>query len=145
MVEVVVSTALVAVMILFLYSGIGSCFTYLILSRQNARASQIMLEKMETIRLYSWDQISSNGFMPATFRTPFYPPTPSALLAGTNATDSVWYYGSVEITNAPVNSNYVSHMKQITISLVWTNRGIPRTREIQTFVSEYGVQNYVYN
>jgi hypothetical protein len=32
----------------------------------------------------------------------------------------------------------------VTVTLTWTNAGLPRTRELQTLVTQNGIQNYVY-
>ena len=50
-------------------TGLTSGFFTMQLARENVRATQILLEKVETIRLYDWDQINSNGFIPPTFTT----------------------------------------------------------------------------
>jgi hypothetical protein len=48
------------------------------------------------------------------------------------------------ITNVPVDMNYSNSVKLVRISLLWTNNGVPRERKVETLVSEYGVQNYIY-
>ena len=67
LVEVVVAVGILAI----LGAGIVGSFKYgffmMDMVRQNQRATQIMLAKAETIRLYRWDQVLSNGFIPATF------------------------------------------------------------------------------
>src|SRR6476469_9469030 len=45
--EIMVGTALLAVMVVSLYGGISFGFTNITLARQNLRATQIALEKME--------------------------------------------------------------------------------------------------
>ena len=54
------------------------------------------------------------------------------------------YFGTVTISNAPVSTNYSSDMKQFSVTLNWTNAGIPRTRSLTTLVARSGIQNYVY-
>ena len=51
LVEVVFSIALVSVLFVSLYGGIASGFGLVNLARENLRANQIIVEKMETIRL----------------------------------------------------------------------------------------------
>src|SRR6478752_6489267 len=89
LVEVAVAAAILGIIFVTFYSGIAAGFSLIGLTRENLRADQLLLERMETIRLYSWDQISSNGFIPTTFTASFYPP-----IAGqTNANSGVTYYG----------------------------------------------------
>jgi hypothetical protein len=153
LVEVVFSMALVSVLFVSLYGGIASGFGLVNLARENLRANQIIVEKMETIRLYSWDQINSNGFIPPTFIDHFFP------TVITNVDDSngqlrtnlntfgnggISYYGTVTIADAPVADAYKTNMKQFTVTLNWTNSNIPRTRSLTTYVAQNGLQNYVY-
>ena len=137
-IEVSVASGLIGMMFVSLYSGIASGFSIVSLSRENLRANQIVLERMETIRLYTWTQISSNGFVPDKFTERFYPP------AGTNAGSGAVYYGSVKISDAPVEAGYSNSLKRVQVSVVWTNNSVPRTHEMETLISEFGMQNYIY-
>src|SRR5258707_2277441 len=87
LVEVVVSMGILGALIISLYAGIAWGFSIMRLARENIRATQIMTEKMETIRLYNWDQINSNGFIPTTFSVAYYP------LGQTNGS-GLTYYGT---------------------------------------------------
>jgi hypothetical protein len=35
-------------------------------------------------------------------------------------------------------------MKKVIVTLNWTTGKLPRTRSISTYVSRYGLQNYIY-
>lgn len=137
LVDVVMAIGVLGIMA----SGIFGSFRYgiftLQLVRENQRATQIILEKVETIRLYSWDQINSNGFVPATF-TDVYDPT-----AEINSQGAV-YNGRVGITNVPIASSYSANLRQLTVTLNWTTRDIPHHRTITTYIARDGLQNYVY-
>jgi len=152
-----VSTAVIGIAVVSLYAGIASGFGVLSVARENLRANQILVEKLETIRLYNWDQINSNGFIPPTFTAPFFP-TVITNISGTNANGTpiysnytngasggVTYFGTVEITNAPVASQYATNMRLVTVSLTWTNGNIPRQRTMQTLISANGLQDYIFN
>jgi len=96
------------------------------------------LEKFETIRLYSWDQINTAGFIPQTFQAPF-------CAVGNNTNQSgIVYHGKVEISPAPLSESYQGNVKQVKITLTWTSGQLQRQREMQTFVARYGLQNYIY-
>ncbi len=142
LVEVVVATGILGLMFVSFYGGIAAGFSIINLSRENLRANQLVLEKMETIRLYTWDQISSNGFIPPSFTAPFFPPV--GAVSETNRGSGITYYGTVYVTNAPIDASYSTNLKLIHVSVIWTNGSIPRTREMETLVSEYGMQNYIY-
>jgi prepilin-type N-terminal cleavage/methylation domain-containing protein len=140
LVEVAVCVAIMSVTLVTLYGGIASGFGLVNLARENLRANQILIEKMETIRLYNWEQINSNGYIPATFTAPFFP----AASTNTNNSEGLTYYGSLTIESAPVSSEYATNMRLVTVSLNWTNGHIPRIRELKTLVGKHGLQNYVY-
>src|SRR5947209_8295222 len=83
--DVVFSMALVTFLFVSLYAGIANGLALVNVTRENLRANQIILEKMETIRLYTWDQINSNGFLASTFKADFFPSVMTNLVqAGTN-------------------------------------------------------------
>src|SRR5262245_30151305 len=73
LVEVTVGMAVIGTSAIALFSGFTSGFFTMQMARENLRATQIMLEKTETLRLYSWDQINTGGFIPATFTAPYDP------------------------------------------------------------------------
>src|ERR1044072_8496338 len=73
LVDALFAIAVAGVMFLALYAGLAFGFKIIKMTRENVRATQIMLEKMETIRLYTWTQINSNGFTPTNkFVVPYY-------------------------------------------------------------------------
>ena len=137
LVDVVMSVALLGVMA----GGIFGSFRYgyftLELVRENQRATQIMLEKVETIRLYRWDQVNSNGWIPATFTDEYDPQ------GGTN-TKGITYTGTVSVAACASGTSYASNMRQLTITLNWKTRNIPHTRTLTTYIAKDGIQNYVY-
>ena len=141
LVEIAVCVGIISIIFVSLYGGIASGFGLVNLARENLRANQVIIEKMETIRLYNWDQINSNAFIPATFTAPFFPATN----ANTNNSGSgITYYGRLTITNAPVSGEYATNMRLVEVSVTWTNGNLPRTRELHTLVSKHGMQNYIY-
>ena len=66
LVEVVMAVALLGIMTSGIFGSFRYGFFTLQLVRENQRATQIILEKVETIRLYNWDQVNLNGFIPTT-------------------------------------------------------------------------------
>jgi prepilin-type N-terminal cleavage/methylation domain-containing protein len=137
--EIMVGTALLAVMVVSLYGGISFGFTNITLARQNLRATQIALEKMEIVRMYSWEQVNSNGFVPTTFTAPFFPSTTS-----TDTNGGVIYYGTTLITNVNRSTSYSNDMREVRVNLTWTNKNVPQTMQMSTFISQYGMQRYIY-
>jgi len=52
--------------------GINFGMFNLQMSRENLRATQIMLEKVETLRVCNWDQLITPGYLPTNFTAYYY-------------------------------------------------------------------------
>ena len=137
--EILVGCVLLAMMVISLYGGISFGFASINMARQNLRATQIALEKMEITRMYSWEQLNSNGFVPRNFTAPFFP-TPGV----SNTDGGLTYYGTTLITNVNRHPGYSNEMREMRVFLTWTNNNIPQSLEMSTYLSEYGMQRYIY-
>ena len=136
--EVIVSVAIVAITAGGVLGSLSYGFFVMQLARENQRATQILLEKVETIRLYNWSQVTSNGFIPTAF-TNYYDPQAVA------GSQGVAYTGTLAIAAAPfTNASYAANMRQLTVSVNWRTKTIPHSRTLYTYVSKDGIQNYVY-
>jgi hypothetical protein len=117
-----------------------SCgFIVLQTTREDVRATQVLTQKLEAVRLCTWSELANFTF------TENYDP-----LNGTNKMGAI-YYGNVTIgsaTNIPNTASYAGNVALVTINLNWTNynRGvaIPHNRQMQTQVARYGLQNYIW-
>ncbi len=140
-IEVLVCVGIISVVVVSLYSGLSMCVGFVQLARENLRAAQILQEKMETIRLYNWDQVTKSGFIPTSFTAPFY-----TLTEGGNApTDGNFdYTGTLVIKPVPFEATYKDEMKMVEVAVIWTSGKVVRTRTVSTFVSRMGIQNYIY-
>lgn len=145
MMELLVGMGVVGVMFVSLYAGMSTGFAVIQLARENLRASQILQEKMETIRLYTWEQLNNPGFVPGTFVEPFYDATPVEGTYSSNSFSSgITYTGKVSIASAPLTESYADELRQVTITVNWRSAKVLRTREMKTFVTRNGLQNYIY-
>lgn len=136
--EVVIAILIVVIGTAGLMSCFGYSFKVIQKVRENQRATQIILEKAETLRLYSWDQVNSNGFIPSTFTATYDGDTAASNYSGTI------YYGKVSIGNFPYATSYQNYMRKLDLTLSWTSLGMTRTRSLTTFIAKDGIQNYVY-
>src|SRR5437762_12211202 len=96
--EVIIAVAAVGVAVVAAYAGISSGISLLRMARENLRATQIMVEKMETVRLYNWDEICSNGFVPTNFQAPYF-------VQG-SVTSAPIYYGTISIADSSASIPY---------------------------------------
>ncbi len=141
-IDVLMGVALLGTMMVSLYGGIASGFAITQLARENLRGTQIMLERMEGIRLYNWNQIAVSNLVPATFTSYYYP------LNTTNGNQGITYSGTMTIapaTNLSPAVTYGTNMLSVIVSLSWTNNKYVRTRTMSTLVAKNGIQNYVFD
>lgn len=136
LIEVLVAVGIAGFLFTSLYLGMSQGFRIIQAARENLRATQILQEKMETIRLYTWEQISSNGFIPASFSAPFY--------ANSNYVSDLIYYGRIQFEAAPGSENYKPDMKMVTFDLTWVSSSRTNARQMVSYVSRHGLQNYIY-
>jgi len=136
--EVVIATVILAISIAGILTAIFSGFFMVGRVRENQRATQIILEKVETIRLYSWTQVNTSGFIPATFSETYDPQAATGY-------KGITYQGQFAISPFPYATSYQDKMREVTVTLSWTSeRNLQRTRSFTTYIAEDGVQNYVY-
>ena len=136
-IEVLVAIAVLGIMFVSLYTGFSAGFALIKVARENLRATQILQEKMETIRLYTWDQVNTKDFIPDTFIENYY-------ATSTNDVSGLRYTGTVSIASAPIKESYADEMREVTINIAWVSSGQPRRREMKTFVTRHGLQSYIY-
>ena len=129
--------AVVGVSVMALLSGISSGMLTIQMARENVRATQILVEKTETLRLYSWDQLNATNFIQTSFIEKYDP-------NATNGGQGLTYTGSIAIASVPMTTAYSDEMKQVTVSLNWSTGRINRNRSFTTFVARNGLQNYIY-
>ena len=138
LVEALIAAGIVGVTLVGLYSGIAYSFQVIQLARENFRATQILLDRTETIRLYSWDQVNTPNFIPTTFEEPFYvtnaPPESCGLI----------YQGKVTISPVSSTASYHTNLRMVKFELTWNSGPVERKREMTTMISRDGLQNYIF-
>jgi hypothetical protein len=114
-------------------------------SREDLRATQILLQKMEAIRLFTWNQVNSTNYLTSNFTEDYDP------LGTTNRTAGAKYRCFVTAATPAAGElpeAYRTNMRTITVTLYWTNyigsRVVAHQREMQTRVACNGMQNYVW-
>jgi prepilin-type N-terminal cleavage/methylation domain-containing protein len=137
LVEVMVSLAILGIVATALMAAFGSGFNIIKGTRLEQRATQILLEKAEVVRLFNWDQLITPGVVPTNFAEPFFS-------IGNVTNNSVQYNGRLAITNANLGNVYDADVRLITIDLFWTNGNRVMKRSVSTYISRYGMQNYLF-
>jgi len=138
LVEATVGLGTVTTVIVALYGALGGAISGVKFARENLRATQILVEKMEGIRLYSWDQVEAPGFIPDKFEVPF---DPQGVRSGTPGTS---YYGTITFEDGPTDVTYGTDLKKVTVTLDWKTGGVSRHREFSSYITRNGLQSYIY-
>jgi prepilin-type N-terminal cleavage/methylation domain-containing protein len=147
LIEVIVACAIVAIIFSALFTGTTATFNLEGSTRENLRATQIVVSRLEGLRLCAWsnDQLFNTNVVPKTFTDWFYP---LGLKSSTNNGTS--YTGTITVTtNFSLNppATYANKLALVTVTVSWTNaqeNTSSHTRSMSTFVARYGVQNYVF-
>ena len=145
-VEAVIGMLVFGITAVALYGGLVSGYTTVRLARENQRATQIILDTMEMVRLYSWDQLNTPGFLPETF-TVVDTGHGTATDEKKNSTETpsgITYTGKIAVADPPLSVNYGSRLKVVTVQLDWMTGGIQRTRSLSTLVANDGLYSYIY-
>lgn len=137
LVEVIVSMTIIGIAASGVIGAVTGSFFVLRMARENQRATQILMDRAEALRVFNWNEVT-NGSLPTTFSDYFNPYI-------TNDPEGVLYQGTITVTSVPFNTTYSdNHMRQINLSVTWTTKGIQRTRSFSTYVACDGMENYVY-
>jgi prepilin-type N-terminal cleavage/methylation domain-containing protein len=133
MVEVMFSMAIVGVLIVALYSALASAVPMVRSCQENERVTQILSEKLDTIRLYNWTQMT-NGFVKTNFVVGIEP-----ILTNSRP----YYTGTVSIVQAPISEVYRSNLLQVTVKVDWVSGSRPQSQSMVTYIAKYGLQTYI--
>lgn len=134
--EVMIASTILAICAAGLMLAFASGFKTVALTQDNQRATQVLVEATEIVRLYSWDQLHTPGFMPTNF-TEYYDPSSHS---------GTVYTGTLALATAPADipASYRDNIKMLTVTLNWATDGLQRERSLTTMIARDGVQNYVY-
>jgi Tfp pilus assembly protein PilV len=137
--EVMVAVLVVSVVFVSLFTGVSSGFALVKLAREDLRATQIMLQRMEAVRLYTWSQITNANYFSTNTVSEYYDPAGQAAGSG-----GVAYSVSTAVSTDTPAGTYAPNMRRVTVQVSWLSGKIQRKREVSTFVARYGMQNYIY-
>src|SRR5437762_1383804 len=73
LVETLLAVGVTAIVAAALLGGLSSGFSIIQANRENARATQLLTEKMEMIRLFNWEQVNDPNYLPGSFTNYFDP------------------------------------------------------------------------
>ena len=135
--EVMMGVLIMSIVFVTLYAGFTQGFGVVQASRENLRATQILQQYSELVRLYTWDQLTNGTTIPHPYTKTwtFYP------LGGTGH-QGVTYTANMSIDSSAMAEDYAADTKKVTFTLSWTSGNIPHQRQMTTLVSKYGLHKY---
>lgn len=139
LIEALVAMLMASIMFTALYAGLHFGFRIIKLSRENTRATQIMVEHMEICRLYKWKDLTNVGVFLNTnpIAVPYYP-----IGAGSS---SIMFTSRVSLLPVTLGASYATDMRKLTVRVNWESTGDSnRSRTMSTYVARNGLQNYVW-
>src|SRR5437667_2604899 len=129
LIELMVASALLGLIVFSVYSAFSFGFATIKVTSEDIRADQILVQKLETLRIYDWSKINSS-YIPTNF---------TATYSTGGSSTGVSYNGAIAISQAPVGQSYSNTLRQVTVSVSWVSAGVPRSRNMTTFVSQSGI------
>jgi type II secretory pathway pseudopilin PulG len=135
-VEVLFGVAVVGILVVGLFAAIAVSASSVRVGQEEQRVTQILTEKLETIRLYTFTQLDGTeaGWVPTNF---------TSCIDAADTNSLTYYTGTVSIVQAPIEESYRSNLLQITVSVQWTAGSRLQSRSMSTYVARYGLQKYV--
>jgi prepilin-type N-terminal cleavage/methylation domain-containing protein len=136
-VEVLISVVIVGISA----AGLMGCFRFawfaIRMARENQRATQIILERAEAIRCYSWDNLPN---VPNLTRDYYNRTTQEQPVYRIHTVLTSWS----SVPPSGTAPSYASKMQTLTIYCTWASGPVTRTRTYTTYIAQDGIQNYVF-
>jgi prepilin-type N-terminal cleavage/methylation domain-containing protein len=129
-IEVSIATLIIGVLVASILTTITHGFGILSRSRETLRGNQILQQELETIRTYSWTQMTN-----------------SANFGSTNIADGGVVYSVAKYVAPYTNSTIygTNNIRKVTVTIVWTNmNGDQMSKSMTTLVSQGGLNDYIY-
>jgi len=133
LIEVMFAIGVIGVLVVALYGALASSISMVKSCQENERVTQILSDKMDTIRLYNWTQMT-NKFVLTNFVVGIDP---------LNTSSRPYYTGSIAIAYAPITQTYRTNLLEVTVNVDWVSGNRPQRRSMTTYVAKYGLQSYI--
>jgi len=126
---------LLGIIVAALCGGFSFGFNSIKLSQEEVRADQILVQKLESLRIYKFTDVNST-YIPTNF---------TAYYSTSNAAHGVTYNGTMTISPflpSAAREGYSNTLKQVPASVSWFSEGMNHTRTMMTLVSTNGISTY---
>jgi hypothetical protein len=144
--EVLVAAAFLGVVLTFLYGAFSVGFGGIQSTRENLRASQILMQRAEALRLFTGGQVhdlNSQG-------KPLFVERDDPLGVGSDcgAGQYAGYVSGADPAVGALPAAHPTHMRPVTLTLCWTNyigaKPIVHSRQVATRLARNGAPKYIW-
>jgi type II secretory pathway pseudopilin PulG len=140
LVETLVAVLITAFMLMALYACFASGFSMVQVTREDLRATQILLQQMEAIRVSDYTKLTDPGSYP-TNMTVYFDEEHEAI--GKGGTAYTVTFNARHLPSPKPQSQFYTNMLEVTVGASWKSGNVQRSRSMQTYVARQGIQKYV--
>jgi len=140
LVESVMAIGLASIMFIALHACFAAGFSMVGVTREDLRATQIIIQRMERVRLCTFDQLKNSSLNPPS-TIEYYDPANQGKGQG-GVAYTVTFASSIPPAGSLAEA-YRTNMLLINVGASWNSGNIKRSRSMQTYVSKDGMQAYV--
>jgi prepilin-type N-terminal cleavage/methylation domain-containing protein len=140
LVETLVAVSVSGFMLTALYACFASGFSIMKVTREDLRATQILLQRMETIRVADYTKLTNSVNFP-TNTTVYFDEENAA--SGNGGTPYTVTFSAKKLPSPKPQSQFYTNMLEVTVGASWKSGKVQRSRSMQTYVSRQGLQQYV--
>lgn len=137
LVETMFAMVLAAIWLSAHFLAFASGYALMTVTREDLRATQIMLQRMESVRLAGFTQLSDTNKYPTSV-TQYYDESGST---NRGVAYTVTHQLATGLTALP--PTYRSNVTEVTVGISWQSGTTTRRRDMKTYVARYGIQSYV--
>ena len=128
----------------FMFAALYACFAFgfsiVKMTREDLRATQILLQQMETVRVSDYTKLTDPSKYP-TNTTVYFDEENKA--GGKGGTPYTVTFSARRLPSPKPQSQFYTNMLEVTVAASWKSGKVQRNRSMQTYVARQGLQQYV--
>ena len=140
LVETLVAVVINAFAMMALYACFASGFSLVKVTREDLRATQILIQRMEAIRVSDYSKLTDPAKYPTNTIVYFDEEHQASGKGGTAYTVT---FNAQRLPSPKPQSQFYTNMLQVTVRASWMSGKVQRSRSMQTYVARQGIQQYV--
>ena len=138
--ETLVAVFVSSFMLTALYACFAAGFSIVKVTREDLRATQIVLQRMEAMRVSDYTQLTNSVKYPTNTIVYFDEANAGSGKGGTPFTVT---FNARKLPSPKPQSQFYTNMLEVTVEASWMSGKVQRKRSMQTYVARQGIQQYV--